>query len=120
MARQRDNARCTDSPAHSAASSSLKPYNHQNSEGDTPAGIGDGSANTASSRKDGQQRNPTYSQRSRLRTARGISLYVTGLVALLMTFPARASTFTALCLIALGVSLFGIGSTLAMWLENKR
>lgn len=120
MARQRDNARCTDSPAHSAASSSLKPYAHQNSEGDKSAGIGDGHANTASSRKDGQQRNPTYSQRCRLRTMRDSSLYVVGLTALAMAFPMGASAFATLCLIALGASLFGIGTTLAMWLENKR
>jgi hypothetical protein len=120
MRRNRSSAECTDSPAQSAASSSLSAYVHQNSEGDKPEGIADGHANTATSREDGQQRNPTYSQRSRLRTIRDASLYLIGLVALLMAFPMGASAFLILCLISLGASLIGIGSTLALWLKRKR
>jgi hypothetical protein len=120
MRRNRSSAECTDSPAQSAASSSLSAYVHQNSEGDKSEGIADGHANTATSRKDGQQRNPTYSQRSRLRTIRDASLCFTGLTALLMSLPMGASSFRALCFTAIGTSLIGIGSTLALWLKRKR
>lgn len=115
MSRHRTSARCTASPAHSVASSTLSAYAHQNSVGDNPAGTGEGTASTASSRKDGQQRSPTYSQRCRLRTMRDASLYLTGLVALLMALPIGATSFAALCLISLTTSFIGIALTVALW-----
>ena len=46
---------------------------------------------------------------------RDASLYLTGLVALLMALPIGATSFAALCLISLTTSFIGIALTVALW-----